>query len=197
MEVKISSCAMRELLPSPPTDQQSFDVRPRWPEKAVRISESAFEALNTAQHIIHNQRADIQLILTRGDELNVWVMRAARRIGRKVSALLFRVFYRERSQEANEIFSSNGHDDGTGNHIDLSIEVNGKHLKLLFYGAFTSVERIEETRKRYKGELTIVYDALKAAGFVIHNNAVEALQIHCDLCRSGGTSTSMDTRYEE
>lgn len=145
------------------------------------ISESAYQTLNTAQRIISEQRSGIVLILTRGQEMDSQTKKVMRFVGRKIASCVFRVLHRQRSGEAGVIFSSNGHDDGTGKHIDISVEVNDELLNLLPKGPFTSTHQMDVTKRQYSHILKTVYVALEATGFSIHNNPTEALQIHCDL----------------
>lgn len=182
----ITLAIMKKLSPSQPNGQQLFRVRPRWPNESVWISEAAYEALNTAQRIISQQRDNMILILTRGHEMDSKTMKAIRFAGRKIVSFIFKVLNRNRPGEADIIFSANGHDDGTGNHIDVAIEVHGKRLILLPNGPFASVDQIENIKRQYMDMLVVVYEALNTAGFSIHGNSVEALQIHCDLREAKG-----------
>lgn len=173
--------SLTKLSPSPPNSKHLFGVQPRWPDRDVWISESAFDALNAAQRIISEQRDDIVLILTRGHGMDSRALKTIRIVGRKIASCIFKVLYNRRSAEADIIFSSNGHDDGTGDHIDIAIEVNDQCILLLPKGPFTSAYQIDETNRQYSHILDAVHQALEEAGFSIHTNPTEALQIHCDL----------------
>ena len=154
-----------------------FRVAPRWPYRIVLLSEMAFCRLEEAQARLMPLR--LQLVLTRGYEergpLN-WLHGAARRVG----AGLFRLLYPRRAGERFEIFSPNGHDHG-GNAIDVSVIHDGKRLSFLPWGVFTPYATLCKLRRQHEPAITAVWAALREAGFAIHPNPTEALQIHCDL----------------
>jgi hypothetical protein len=97
-----------------------------------------------------------------------------------VGALLFRLLYPSRANQAPEIFSPNGHDtDGT--HVDVAVEVSGTVQKLLPFGVFSTSNQVANIAKREEALLSRVYAALHFVGFRVHSNPTEALQIHCDM----------------
>lgn len=139
------------------------------------VTPAAFHALCSAQALLP---PEIQLVLTRGYEPATFVLRLSRRIGR----LLFTLLYPLRAKEAGEIFHHNGH-ASDGNHVDVSIRLNQHLLQFLPFSVFTPLSLIEKSEAGYAPLLARVRTALQAGGFAVHQNRVEALQIHCDLVR--------------
>lgn len=165
---------MHRLIPS---TAGAFDVAPRWPYRSVLLSDAALVRLEQAQERLAPLR--IRLVLTRGYEprgpLN-WLHGGARRLG----AGCFRILYPRRAGERFAIFSPNGHDHG-GDAIDVSVIQDGKRLTFLPWGVFTPDEILRARRRRHEATIAAVWAALEEAGFSIHPNPTEALQIHCDL----------------
>ncbi len=153
-------------------------VQPRWPYLSVLISERALAQLKHAQSEIRKDLDGINLILTRGYES--YFTTKLRRIPRKLGSIIFAIIYPSRKSECIEIFSPNGHDE-SGDHIDVSVELDGCKLKFLPWGVFTSAEKLNEIHKQNSKLLTVVWTALQNSGFKIHPNRTESLQIHCDL----------------
>jgi len=155
----------------------AFCVAPRWPYGSVRLSDGALTRLEDAQRRL--APLGIRLVLTRGYEqrgaLN-WLHGIARGVG----ARCFRLVYPGRAQETGEIFTPNGHDHG-GDAIDVSIIHAGKRLSLLPWGVFTPYRVLSARRRRHEAVLTAVWTALTEAGFAVHANPTEALQIHCEV----------------
>jgi len=154
-----------------------FYIAPRWPYRSVMLSDGALTRLEDAQRRV--APLGIRLVLTRGYEqrgaLN-WLHGAARGGG----AWCFRLVYPGRAGESGEIFTPNGHDHG-GDAIDISIIHAGKRLSLLPWGVFTPYTVLSARRRRYETVLTAVWAALTEAGFAVHANPTEALQIHCEV----------------
>lgn len=155
----------------------AFCVAPRWPYRSVLLSELALTRLEEAQRLLVPLR--IQLVLTRGYEKRGPVNRL-HWVTRQVGACCFRLLYPQRAEERFAIFSPNGHDHG-GNAIDVSVIHEGRRLVLLPWGVFTPSATLREKKRRYETVLTAVWAALQQAGFSIHPNPTEALQIHCEL----------------
>jgi len=153
----------------------SILVQPRRMRKFVLLTPVALHALCAAQTLLP---AEIQLVLTRGYEPVTMILRLSRWIGR----LLFTLLYPLRAREAGAIFHHNGH-GCDGNHIDVSIRLNKQPLQLLPFSVFTPLFLIEKCEFNHATALARVRSALQSEGFVIHQNRVEALQIHCDLTR--------------
>lgn len=152
-----------------------LSVHPRWPDKFVLIDPVAKDYLSHAQTLLPE---NLQLVLTRGYQPETWLIRIMRKLGRHLFCLLFP----KRRNEASAIFLHNGHaSDGT--HIDLSIELDSRRLNFLPFSVFTAMPTLLKRREKYRETLNQVCTALKASGFSIHFNIIEASQIHCDLQR--------------
>lgn len=152
-------------------------IRPRWPSAQVHVDRRAFARLQAVQATLP---PDIQLILTRGYEPPRTSLDRLRRLSRLVGVGLFRLLYPARRFEIADIFGSNGH-DADGTHIDVSIAIRGRRVRLLRLGVFTPrrwQQRAVEMHRRHVG---LVKDALRTGGFALHRNETESLQIHCDL----------------
>lgn len=79
----------------------------------------------------------------------------------------------------NAIFGANGHDID-GRHVDVSLVLHGKRLRLLPLGVFTP-PRWQDRRVAHHAEAVAqVKRSLQHCGFELHRNPTEALQIHCD-----------------
>jgi hypothetical protein len=166
--------SMSENLVSVPAGM--FDVlrvEPRWGKRSVFVSPSALDALRCAQANLPKQ---LRLVLTRGYEPETFSLRIMRRLGR----LLFRVAYWNRKAESDALFHHNGH-AVDGDHVDISIAIDGVVLTLLPMGVLTPRFRVSQLERKYAEALAAVRSGLESAGFIIHDNPVEALQIHCDL----------------
>ncbi|WID96069.1 hypothetical protein QO058_25575 [Bosea vestrisii] len=127
--------------------------------------------------------AGLGLILTRGYEAKSSNLGLARRQLRAAGIMLFKLFYPQRRNELLEIFGSNGH-DVDGNHVDVSISLNGRRVELLPLSVFTPEAWQQRRVRKSAGAVELVQAALKDAGFRIHRNPTESLQIHCDLIPS-------------
>jgi len=160
------------------TRNGAFLIQPRWPEREVVISETAYERLKAAQ--IRLNVYGIRLAVTRGVERQGPWFRNDRRIARKIGGWLFRALYPSRSGEIGDIFSPNGH-DRDGNAVDLRIVESDKVLSLLPYGVFTPKATIACLQNTHEHALNLVRQALESAGFSIQANVTEAMQIHCDV----------------
>jgi len=152
-------------------------VRPRWPSSRVLIDPAALASLVTMQA---NLPDEIDLIVTRGYEPGASSLGGLRRFSRKAGIFLFRLLYRNRGHEVDDIFGANGHDlDGT--HVDISLAVNGRRIRLLPLSVFTPVSWQSRRVKKFLPLLNMVTAALVQNGFQIHRNGTESLQIHCDF----------------
>ncbi len=150
---------------------------PRWPYGSVLLSDLALIRLEEAQARLTPLR--LKLVLTRGYEERSPLNRL-HGVARLVGSGLFRLLYPRRADERFEIFSPNGHDHG-GNAIDVSIVQDGRILSFLPWGVFTPSLTLDKKRREHEPVLAAVWAALTEAGFRIHPNPTEALQIHCDL----------------
>jgi hypothetical protein len=159
---------------------EEFIVKPRWPSNHVHISDETYARLKEAQTKL--QSHDIKLVLTRGYEKERVVFMYLHKLGRKVGATIFCILYPKRIHEVKSIFSTNGH-ESSGNCIDVSIIHKRNLLRLLPRGVLTSKSAIKSIQQINDHVLRRTYDALKSAGFLIHPNPTEAMQIHCELDR--------------
>ncbi len=101
------------------------------------------------------------------------------RILRRIGQWLFIAILWPRRDEAAAIFYHNGHADN-GDHIDIAVVVDGVRLQFLPFDVFTPMFLVRRIEIQYADVLIRVYTALRAVGFTIHSNRIEALQIHCD-----------------
>ncbi len=148
-------------------------VNPRWPQRHVLVDNQALICLHRAQTFLP---LNIKLVLTRGYQPEGTLLKKCRYGG----ARLFSFLYKKRRHEICEIFGHNGHAIN-GTHVDVAIDYNGERLSMLPYGVFTPLWMLTRARRRHQTVLEKVHTALIKAGFVIHKNPTEALQIHCDL----------------
>lgn len=81
--------------------------------------------------------------------------------------------------EVDAIFGANGHDID-GRHVDVSLVLHGKRLRLLPLGVFTPPRWQHRRIARYAEPVARAKRSLQHCGFVLHHNPTEALQIHCD-----------------
>ncbi|MBV8656205.1 MAG: hypothetical protein JO142_00095 [Burkholderiales bacterium] len=152
-------------------------IRPRWPAKAVSIDP---RALHRLQEVQARLAGDIQLIITRGFEPKAGRLGAARRLFRRMGVLAFMTLYPRRRSEIGPIFGSNGHDvDGT--HVDISICLSGRRIRPLPLGVFTPTWLQRQRLRRVSASIAAVQAEISRAGFDLHANATERLQMHCDL----------------
>lgn len=150
-----------------------INVRPRWPHKNVALSRAALLSIQNAQKELP---PGISLVITRGYELE----RPYIKYGRKFGGLIFKFIYPNRCYEVKEIFTCNGHSI-SGEHLDVSISYHGKILNFLPFNVFTPVWLAKKLSDKYRDIIFIVNNALVNSGFQIHENMIEALQIHIDL----------------
>jgi hypothetical protein len=148
-------------------------VIPRGFSKSVLIDKEAFKAIEEAQLLLPQ---DIKLVITRAYQPESTLIKFARIIGSKVFALI----YPKRKPEIPEIFGHNGHATD-GKHVDISIEYKGQILKLLPISVFTKPDTAKNISRQYSEIISQVWHVLQQCGFAIHNNKIEALQIHCDF----------------
>jgi hypothetical protein len=148
-------------------------VEPRKWRGHVLISRQALAALCAAQDALPEH---VQLVLTRGFEKETRTLFLLRAIGK----ILFQIAFSRRRSEASAIFGHNGH-SSNGDHVDLAVEVNSTKLNLLPCGVFTPHGLLCKIEEKHSAVLKDVRAALCRAGFAIHMNATESLQIHCDL----------------
>ena len=125
---------------------QRIIVNPRWPYRAVYISNEVYGALVRAQERLSSHQ--IKLILTRGYENQGNVLRILHSFARKIGAILFCSIYPKRRSEVGEIFSPNGHDI-SGDSIDVGFMHNEKIVSLLPCGVFTNESTINRLRQTY------------------------------------------------
>ncbi|SFX03736.1 hypothetical protein SAMN03159327_0414 [Pseudomonas sp. NFPP16] len=157
-------------------DHQGLRIGPRWPSSEVSIDARVFAQLLEVQSRLPRS---VQLLVTRGYEPNSSCLGFFRILSRWLGIRLFCLCYPRRKQELEDIFGSNGHDvDGT--HVDVSIVLDGKRLRFLPLGVFTSPARQEQRKARYSAVVEEVKATLGQCGFQIHRNPTESLQIHCD-----------------
>jgi hypothetical protein len=152
-------------------------VKPRWPSTKISIENITFIQLISAQEKLPEHTT---LLISRAYEPKNSPLGLSRKIFRWVGIKLFNLFYPSRKSEVTDIFSSNGHDvDGT--HVDVSILINEKRVRLLPLGVFTPLFWQKYKVKKYSFIVSTVNKSLFDSGFIIHRNNTESLQIHCDL----------------
>jgi len=93
---------------------------------------------------------------------------------------VFRACYPQRHDEVDAIFGANGHDID-GRHIDVSVVLHGKRLRLLPLDVFTPPRWQHRRTARHAEAIARVKRSLQHCGFELHHNPTEALQIHCDF----------------
>ena len=153
-----------------------LSVEPRRWTSRVLISQEALYRLRFAQEQLP---VNVRFVLLRGYEPGSGLRRALRNASRKLGSLIFQCAFPGRAEEACEIFHPNGHDID-GNHIDVGLALNGRRLCTLPYDVFTPARII--ARHSQNATVEVAWQALTSAGFRVHRNRTEALQIHCDLC---------------
>jgi hypothetical protein len=157
-------------------EDQGLKVGPRWPSSKVLIEQKVLLKLIEVQSELPSS---IQLLLVRGYENKDSHLGFFRILSRWLGIKLFCACYPARKEEISEIFGSNGHDvDGT--HVDVSIILNGRRLRFLPLGVFTSLTRQQLRAAEYLSVIEEVKTALERCGFEIHRNQTESMQIHCD-----------------
>lgn len=157
-------------------ENQGLNVEPRWPATKVMIDENVFLKLIEAQTLMS---PSVELLLVRGYENNSTHLGFFRTLSRWLGIKLFATCYPGRKDEINDIFGANGH-DVDGSHVDVSIVLNGKRLRFLPLGVFTSLGRQHLSAAEYLPVINEAKDALRKCGFEIHRNHTESMQIHCD-----------------
>lgn len=155
---------------------QGLKVKPRWPSSKVLIEKVVFFKLIEAQSKLPSS---IQLLLVRGYENKKSYLGFFRFLSRWLGIKLFCACYPGRKGEVSEIFGSNGHDID-GSHVDVSIILNGKRLRFLPFGVFTSLSRQKLRAEEHLIVIEKVKSTLRQSGFEIHRNQTESMQIHCD-----------------
>jgi hypothetical protein len=122
----------------------------------------------------------VQIIVTRGYEPAVAALGFARRLFRRMGIIAFSILYRHRRHEIADIFGANGHDiDGT--HVDVSVLLYGRRVRLLPLGVFTPLWLQSKRKNEVITAIHEVQAALRRGGFALHRNDTERLQMHCDL----------------
>ncbi|NBF03999.1 hypothetical protein GV819_17065 [Pseudomonas sp. Fl5BN2] len=157
-------------------DNQGLRVGPRWPSSKVLMEREVFLQLVEVQSRLPRS---VQLLVTRGYENRSSYLGFFRSLSRWLGIKLFCLCYPQRKHELEDIFGSNGH-DVDGSHVDVSIVLNGKRLRFLPLGVFTSLVCQERLKARYSAVVDEVKETLRQCGFEIHRNHTESLQIHCD-----------------
>ncbi|MCO7462866.1 hypothetical protein ACQ5SB_03490 [Stenotrophomonas geniculata] len=151
-------------------------IAPRWPSTHIQIETEVLQRLLDAQSLLP---AELRLLLTRGFEPSHSHLGGFRRLVRRFGITLFRACYPQRHDEVDAIFGANGHDiDGC--HVDVSLVLRGKRLRLLPLGVFTPLRWQHRRVTRHAEAVTRVKRSLQHCGFVLHHNPTESLQIHCD-----------------
>lgn len=151
-------------------------IAPRWPAAQVQLDPVVFARLRDTQALLP---PTIQLLVTRGYEPGGGRLGGFRTLSRRLGMAMFRICYPKRHAEVTDIFGSNGH-DLDGRHVDVSIVLDGKRLRFLPLGVFTSLPLQQRRINRHASAISAVKQALLACGFQIHRNPTESLQIHCD-----------------
>jgi hypothetical protein len=152
-------------------------IHPRWPSSAVVIDRRAWEALKQVHAALPK---GVCLVITRAYEPPGTQLSAARGVFRWLGIHLFRLCYAQRINEIEDLFGANGHHT-EGTHVDISIKLDGRRLRFLPLGVFTPEAWQRRRVKPVRPVLEMINKALLKAGFTIHRNPTESLQIHCDL----------------
>lgn len=108
-------------------------IAPRWPSTRIQLEEEALQHLLDAQALLP---AGLGLLVTRGFEPSHSWLGSFRRGVRWLGIAVFRACYPQRHDEVDAIFGANGHDID-GRHIDVSVVLHGKRLRLLPLDVFT------------------------------------------------------------
>lgn len=157
-------------------ESQGIRIGPRWPSSKVLIEQNTFNKMVETQSMLP---PSVRLLIVRGYESKSSNLGVFRLLSRWFGVRLFCTLYPKRKNEVTDIFGSNGHDvDGT--HVDVSVVLNGKRLRFLPFGVFTSLTRQEAVAAQHLVVINKVKDALRQCGFEIHQNQTESMQIHCD-----------------
>nr|WP_239508901.1 hypothetical protein [Stenotrophomonas maltophilia] len=151
-------------------------IAPRWPSTRIQLEEEVLQRLLDAQAMLP---AALRLLLTRGFEPRHGRLGGFRRAVRRLGIAAFRTCYPQRRDEIDAIFGANGHDID-GRHVDVSLVLHGKRLRLLPLGVFTPLRWQDRRVARHSEAVAQVKRSLQQCGFELHHNATEALQIHCD-----------------
>ena len=158
-------------------ESQGLKVAPRWPSSKVLIEKNVFLKLLEVQSKLPSS---VKLLLVRGYENKSSRLGVFRHISRWLGIKLFCTCYPSRKSEVGDIFGSNGH-DVDGSHVDVSIVLNGKRLRLLPLGVFTSLSLQQSRAEEHLAVIEYVKGTLEQCGFIIHHNQTESMQIHCDF----------------
>ncbi|MEG9860615.1 MULTISPECIES: hypothetical protein [Stenotrophomonas maltophilia group] len=152
-------------------------IAPRWPSIRIQLEEEALQRLLDAQALLP---AGLGLLVTRGFEPSHSWLGSFRRGVRWLGIAVFRACYPQRHDEVDAIFGANGHDID-GRHIDVSVVLHGKRLRLLPLDVFTPPRWQHRRTARHAEAIARVKRSLQHCGFELHHNPTEALQIHCDF----------------
>ena len=158
-------------------ESQGLKVAPRWPPSKVLIEKNVFLKLLEVQSKLPSS---VKLLLVRGYENKSSRLGIFRHMSRWLGIKLFCTCYPSRKSEVGDIFGSNGH-DVDGSHVDVSIVLNGKRLRLLPLGVFTSLSLQQSRAEEHLAVIEYVKGTLEQCGFIIHHNQTESMQIHCDF----------------
>lgn len=160
-----------------------FIVKPKGLLNAsIRLHPDAYQAVKQAsvkvKKLSHDQYL---LVVTRG--YTRWGL--FRRFKGKIGSVIFSLFFSEDKTAVQEIFSSNGHEDG------LSIDVNlydRQQLRLLRWLTWKNVFISRRSANRlldfYYEPITLLNSAMESAGFKGHDDPREKLQAHFRFTRN-------------
>ena len=154
-------------------DHHGLLVAPRWPSSCIRIEADVLQRLLDAQALLP---AGLRLLLTRGFEPRHSRLGSFRRGVRALGIALFRACYPHRHAEVGAIFGANGH-DLDGRHVDVSLVVHGRRLRLLPLGVFTPPRWQQRRVARHAEAVARVKRSLQQCGFKLHHNPTEALHV--------------------
>jgi len=153
-------------------DERSIAVLPRWPYSSISVSQEILDRLLACNVALETH--GIAIVITRGFEEHGGIRRIMRFIGK----CIFLVIYFRRRNSIGCLFGPNGH-DVPGACADLAIRVLGRQIILLPLGVFTPLWVLNMRLKKYADVLIQVHSCLKKQGFVLHDDPIEAAQIHC------------------
>ncbi|HHA2386896.1 TPA: hypothetical protein ACOD90_003243, partial [Stenotrophomonas maltophilia] len=170
------ACEASRMLTLQRGNHHGLLIAPRWPSTRIQLEEEVLQRLLDAQAMLP---AGLRLLLTRGFEPGHSRLGGFRRAVRRLGIAAFRTCYPQRRDEIDAIFGANGHDID-GRHVDVSLVLHGKRLRLLPLGVFTPPRWQDRRVARHSEAVVQVKRSLQQCGFELHHNATEALQIHCD-----------------
>ena len=163
-----------------PTVEINFRVKPRdWMSKSIFLPEKTINALNKAAHILQDMsKGRYEIVLTRGYvNWNLW-----RYFKGTLGKAIFCFLYGGHKANAKVLFSPNGHDDGLSVDIQLyDVRLNKVSKFLSWRNIIIDRAKAESILEANKYLINMLDSSMNAAGFVVHSDPREKLQIHYRL----------------